>query len=474
MATEILYQSIVSSMQEGVILQYTNGKIGVCNASAKQILKLTNKPCNFNQQKIICESGNLITKENLPIQISLHTGKPCFNKVLGIYIANNSLVWISVNTEPLFRDENVYAVLITFTDITKRKQAEEILKDNEHRYRAIIQDQTELICRYLPDGLLSFVNNAYCRYFGKTEAELIGHHLTPFSFDDLQDILIQIMEELTQENPVTETENSTISPSGQERWQHWVVRAMFNDEGKLFEYQAVGRDITERRQTEKELRRAKEDAEAATKAKSEFLANMSHEIRTPMNGVVGMAELLLNTELSSKQYEYAQTILKSTDALQTLINDILDFSKIEAGKLSLESSRFDLKTAISEVAHLLTMTAKSKGFEVIMRYAPNAPHFFIGDAGRIRQILTNLVGNAIKFTDIGYVLIRAECQRKTLDSAWMKIYIEDTGIGIPANKLNSIFHEFTQADTSTTRQFGGTGLGLAISKQLVNMMGGKI
>ncbi|MDM8568270.1 response regulator [Thiotrichales bacterium HSG1] len=472
MNNETIYQSAISSMQEGVMLQYTNGKIGICNASAKKILKLTDKPCNFNKQKIICENGSLLKKEHSPIQISLHTGKEYFNEILGIYRTDDSLVWISLNSKPLFRDDKVYAVLITFVDITKRRQAEKTLKNNEHRYKAIIQDQTELICRYLPDGLLSFVNNAYCRYFGKTEAELIGHHLTPFSFDDLQDILIQIMEELTQENPVTETENSTISPSGKERWQHWIVRAMFNEKGELFEYQAVGRDITERNQAEKELRRAKEEAEAATKAKSEFLANMSHEIRTPMNGVVGMAELLINTELSPKQYEYAQIILQSTDALQTLINDILDFSKIEAGKLSLESGVFDLEAAILEVARLLSMTAESKGFELIVRYAPGAPHFFVGDAGRIRQILTNLVGNAIKFTNVGHVLINAECQGQT--SNRMKIQIEDTGIGIPADKINNIFYEFTQADASTTRQFGGTGLGLAISQQLVKMMGGEI
>ncbi len=474
MATEILYQSIISSMQEGVVLQYPNGKIGVCNASAKQILKFADKPCSFNQQKIICEDGHLIIKQDLPTQISLRTGKACSNNILGIYIADNSLVWISVNTQPLFRNEKIYAVLITFTDITKRKQTEKKLRDNEHRYKAIIQDQTELICRYLPDGLLSFVNIAYCRYFDKTEAELIGHHLTPFSFDETQDVLIQIMDDLTQEEPVTETENPTVLASGEEHWQHWVVRAMFNKDGELFEYQAVGRDITERRNTEAELRRAKNEAEAATKAKSEFLANMSHEIRTPMNGIVGMAELLLNTDLSFKQYEYAQTIHQSADALQTLINDILDFSKIEAGKLSLEFDVFDLEMAILEVARLLAMTAESKGFELIVRYAPSAPRFFIGDASRIRQILTNLVGNAIKFTYSGHVLINAECQIQTLDSICMSIQIEDTGIGIPADKIDTIFHEFTQADTSTTRQFGGTGLGLAISKKLVKMMGGKI
>jgi PAS domain S-box-containing protein len=360
------------------------------------------------------------------------------------------------------------------TDITERKRTEEALKINEHRYRAIVQDQTELICRYLPDGRLSFVNEAYCRYFQKTEAELIGHHFTPFIFDEMQDVISQMMEILTRDKPVIETENRTLLANGEERWQHWIGRAVFDENGQLVEYQAVGRDITERKHAEEELRRAKESAETATRAKSDFLANMSHEIRTPMNGVVGMTELLLNTKLTAKQREYAEIIYQSTDALQTLINDILDFSKIEAGKMALENSVFDLEEAVLEVARLLSMTAESKGFELIVRYAPDAPCYFIGDAGRIRQILTNLVGNAIKFTDHGHVLINVECQIQTLETGCMSIQIEDTGIGIPADKQDLIFETFTQADTSTTRRFGGTGLGLAISKQLVNMMNGSL
>jgi len=360
------------------------------------------------------------------------------------------------------------------TDITERKRTEEGLKINEHRYRAIVQDQTELICRYLPDGRLSFVNEAYCRYFHKTEAELIGHHFTPFIFDEMQDVISQMMEILTCDEPVIETEHRALLANGEECWQHWIGRAVFDENGQLVEYQAVGRDITERKHAEEELRRAKEAAEAATCAKSDFLANMSHEIRTPMNGVVGMTELLLNTELTPKQREYAEIIYLSTDALQTLINDILDFSKIEAGKLSLENAVFDLEQAVLEVARLLSMTAEYKGFELIVRYAPDAPRHFVGDAGRIRQILTNLVGNAIKFTDQGHVLINVECQIQTLETGCMSIQIEDTGIGIPTEKQDLIFDTFTQADTSTTRRFGGTGLGLAISKQLVNMMNGEL
>jgi|GEM_PF-127447 len=359
------------------------------------------------------------------------------------------------------------------TDITKHKHTEEALKINEHRYRTIVQGQTELICRYLPDGRLSFVNEAYCRYFNTTEAELIGHYFTALIFDEMQDVITQMMESLSWKTPVTEMEHRSVLNS-EERWQHWIGRAMFDENEKLVEYQVVGRDITERKQALEELRRAKEAAEAATRAKSEFLANMSHEIRTPMNGVVGMTELLLNTELTPKQREYAEIIYQSTEALQTIINDVLDFSKIEAGKLSLEGTVFDLEEAVLEVARLLSLTAESKGFELIVRYAPDAPRHFVGDAGRIRQILTNLVGNAIKFTHDGYVMIDVDCQIQTFESVCRVFHIKDTGIGIPPDKLHTLFDKFTQADTSTTRQFGGTGLGLAISQQLVKMMNGEM
>jgi PAS domain S-box-containing protein len=381
--------------------------------------------------------------------------------------------WFLIHDRAIRWVDERLARLQIATDITERKRTEVALQINERRYRAIVQDQTELICRYLPDGRISFVNEAYCRYFNKTEAELVGHHFTPFIFDTTQDKLRDLMDGLSRETPEIESELG-MELDGNIRWQHWIVRSMFDDNSKLVEYQAVGRDITERKHAEDELRHAKEIAEAATRARSEFLANMSHEIRTPMNGIVGMTELLLRTTLTTQQYEYAEIIYQSTDALQTLINDILDFAKIEAGKLALEKAEFDLESAVFDVARLLSITAETKGYELIVRYAPSAPRHFIGDAGRLRQILTNLVGNAIKFTSKGHVLIDVECQVQTLESACMSFQIKDTGIGIPTEQLDTIFEEFTQADTSTTRQFGGTGLGLAISQQLVKMMNGEI
>ncbi len=437
--------------------QNTFGEIVEGQLCWKTLHKGQNQPCST------CCNAKLVNDKGEPTGV--YTSERQYKKTGKWYLTHDRAIrWVD--------GCNVHLQIAT--DITERKRAEEALKISEHRYRAIVQDQTDLICRYLPNGRLSFVNEAYCRYFNKTEAELIGHHFTPFVFDDMQDVLSQIMENLSWEKPVMETENRTVLADGKEHWQHWIGRAMFDNNEKLLEYQTVGRDITERKQAEKQWRRAKEVAEAATRAKSQFLANMSHEIRTPMNGVVGMTELLLQTKLSPKQREYAEIIHQSTDALQTIINDILDFSKIEAGKLSLELAGFNLEEAVLEVARLLSMTAYSKGFELIVRYAPDAPRHFKGDAGRIRQILTNLAGNAIKFTHQGYVLVDVDCQVPNLESACMSFRIEDTGIGIPPDKLDSIFNKFTQADTSTTRQFGGTGLGLAISQQLVKMMKGEI
>ena len=366
-------------------------------------------------------------------------------------------------------------VLIATNDITERKRAEEALRQSEGRYRSIIEDMHDGYFEMDLKGTLTFFNDALCKLHKRSPEELIGTNNQEFMDAETAKRALAVYSKiyLTGE-PARGLVWKRTRPDDGDRWFESSASLMKDADGKPTGFRGISRDITQQILDEAALQRAKEAAEAANRAKSEFLANMSHEIRTPMNGIIGMTELTLDTPLAPQQREYLGMVKDSADALLSIVNDVLDFSKIEAGKLDLDPINFQLRDCIEDTVKALGLRVHQKGLELTYQILPEAPDDLVGDPGRLRQIITNLVGNAIKFTSQGVVAVRVTVDALGSDDVLLHFAVADTGIGIPAEKQQVIFDSFSQADGSTTRRYGGTGLGLAISSKLVSMMGGQI
>src|SRR5687767_7143220 len=489
-----LQSAIFNSANFSSIATDAKGVIQIFNVGAERMLGYTalevmNKitPADISDpQEVIARAETL--SEELATPITPGFEALVFKAARGIediyeltYIRKDGSRFPAVVSVTALRDNEdaIIGYLLIGTDNTARKQVEaeqkkldQRLRDQQFYTRSLIESNIDAIMTTDPSGIITDVNKQMEALTGCTRDELIG---APFKsyFTDPERAEAGIKLVLSQKK-VTDYELTARARDGKQTVVSYNATTFYDRGRTLQGVFAAARDVTERKRVERELKQAKAAAESASRAKSEFLASMSHEIRTPMNAIMGIADLLAETSLTSEQDRYVQIFRRAGDNLLNLINDILDLSKVEASQLELERTGFSLHDLVEKVREMVAVRAQEKGLVLVCEIEPDVPGDLVGDPTRLRQVLLNLLGNAIKFTETGEVALRVTPDPDSQVPGALRFTISDTGIGIPDEKLGAMFERFTQADSSITRKYGGSGLGLTISKRLVELMGGRI
>ena len=522
--SEERFSVLIDNLSSGVALIDESGKFALYNPAFLKMFGLAKDPSNIrdiNDQnwadwQLFDEDGMLFDVDDHPVRKAAMTGKPVRNKLVSMRPpTSEDFIWMLISAEPILKpDGKIDSLICTYYDVTELKRAEKALRQSEEKSRLLIKYAPSMIYELDFNGhSFKSVNDEMCKALGYTREELLA--MNPF--DLLEGASKTVFRDRIRRTLVGEpikdiVEYKVRTKDGRELYGIIRVTFIFKDsqpESAL----VVAHDVTERKQMEMKLARkvlerteelskakqeleaaneelrldlvkhekleawlveAKEAAEAAARAKSDFLANMSHEIRTPMNAVIGMTSILIEDEtLTAEQKDFIETIRMSGDALMVIINDILDFSKMQEDKVVLEVQHFDLRSCIEESLDLVAARATEKGLNLAYFLPETVPKMILGDPNRLRQILVNLLGNAVKFTETGEVKLSVSSQK--LDGNYeIHFAVQDTGIGLTADQMDHLFQPFCQVDASITRKYGGTGLGLAIAKKLTELMNGKI
>jgi PAS domain S-box-containing protein len=477
------YRMIVENMHDAITTMDMNLKTTYTSPSEVRLTGFTpEEAMQLTPEQVMTPASHAVARKTIEeALIKEFSGEPVdlyasVNMDLEVYHKNGNTVWLDV-TASFNRDETgkPVEIMLVSRDITERKKMEKALQESEANYRSIFDNSAEGIFQSTIEGKFIIVNPAMADILGYASVEEMIDHDAGFSdvfyvSSSRRDDFFNLMR---IQGYVKDFEFQAYRKSKDTIEVSLNAHHVCDDSGRAIYFEGRLGDVSERKRIE-ELKIAKELAEHADNAKSEFLANMSHEIRTPMNAIIGFSGLALKQELSTKVRDYLNKIDGSAKSLLGLINDILDFSKVEAGQLKFESIDFNLQNIFNKIGDMFSFKTARKGVELIMSVAEDVPCELVGDPLRLEQVLINLTSNAIKFTEAGHILVKADLEMKTEKICRIKFICSDTGIGIKEDQLSLLFNAFSQADTSITRKYGGTGLGLAISKQLVGMMHGEI